>query len=132
MRLSISEIINKLPNMSKDEQLAWLKKNKSAGLDIVLRGAYDTSVEWLVPNSRPPWNKNNIKTLQGAFYGEARRLRIFTKGGGYDNINQTKRESLFIQLLESIDDNDAEIIVDMIVDRSFKGLEAETVNEYFS
>lgn len=132
MRLSISEIINKLPNMSKDEQLAWLKKNKSAGLDIVLRGAYDSNVEWLLPNSRPPWNKNNIKTLQGAFYGEARRLRIFIKGGGYDNINQTKRESLFIQLLESIDDQDAEIIVDMIVDRSFKGLEEETVNEYFS
>lgn len=132
MKLSIAEIINKLDGMSEDDQLIWLKKNKSYGLDTVLEGAYNPLVEWLLPNSRPPWTKNNTKNLEGAFWGEVRRLRIFSKSGAYDTLNQLKRESLFIQMLESIDDADAEVVVSMIVDRKFKGLSKETVDKYFA
>jgi len=135
MQLSIAEIVGKLPEMTKTEdKVAWLKKNESMPLKMVLQATYDKDrVEWLLPNTAPPWKKNEFedeaKTL---LYKEARRLKIFIKGGGYDEMNQAKRESLFIQLLEDIDNDDAELLANYsIQQKPFKGLQKKTINKAF-
>lgn len=132
--LSISEIIGKLPDMKTEEKVEWLKKHDSLPLRMILQATYDKErVEWLLPDSPPPWKKNEFedeaKTL---LYKEARRLKIFIKGGGYDNLQQAKRESLFIQLLEDIDNDDAELLANYcIAQKSFKGLQKKTINKAF-
>jgi hypothetical protein len=132
MRLSISEIVNKLAEMkNKDEKIAWLRKYDSIPLRIVLRLMYDERVEFLIPNTPPPWKKNAYVGVEGMLYKEARRLRIFVKGGGYDSLNQVKRESLFISLLEDLDNNDAELLCQMIAQKPVKGLTRKTLEEAF-
>lgn len=132
MRMSISEIIGSAGKVkSKKEKIEILQKNQSVPLQTILKLTYDPSVEWLLPDSEPPYNPSEAAESHGMLYSHARRLRIFHKGGGYDNLNQVKREALFIELLESVDKGDAQVLVDMIVKRKLKGLTDKTVLEAF-
>lgn len=132
MKLSIAEIVNKATQLeTKKEKIEWLRKNDSVPLRTVLKYTYDKSVEFLIPNTPPPWKKNSYIDVQGMLYKETRRLRIFIKGGGYDNLNQVKRENLFISLLEDIDNDDAELLCKMIAQKPLKGLSRATVVEAF-
>ena len=132
MQISISEIINKLPTLkTKAEKLKWLKDNDSIPLQIILRLTYDENIEFLIPNTPPPWKKNAYVGVEGMLYKEARRLRIFIKGTGYDDLKQTKRESLFITLLEDINNDDAELLCKMITQKPFKGLTRKLLDEAF-
>lgn len=133
MRLSISEIVKKAGTLpTNEEKIEWLKKNNNGALRTVLKYAYDTeNVKFLIPDTPPPWKKNDYIGVEGMLYNEARRLRIFVKGGGYDELNQVKREQLFISLLEDIDNNDAEMLCKMISQKPFEGLPKEVVVSAF-
>ena len=132
MLLSLSEIVNKACDLkTNEEKITWLRENDSVPLKTVLKYTYDPSVEFLIPNTPPPWKKNSYIGVEGMLLKETRRLRIFIKGGGYDNLNQVKRENLFISLLEDIDNNDAELLCKMIAQKPFKGLSYKTVVEAF-
>jgi hypothetical protein len=133
MLLSISEIVNKACSLkTNDEKVKWLKENESVPLRTVLKFTYDTDrIEFLIPNAPPPWKKNGYTGVEGMLYKETRRLGIFVKGGGYDNINKVKREQLFISLLEDIDDKDAELLTKMIQQKPLNGLPKEVVMKAF-
>lgn len=133
VRISISEIINKLPDLkTTQEKVAWLQKNDNIALRTIIKYTYDSSVEFLIPNTPPPWKKNEYEDeAKSLLYREFRRLKIFIKGGGYDNLNQVKRETLFISLLEDADNEDAELLCEMIAQKPFKGLTKKTVEEAF-
>ena len=134
IRRSISEIVNHVSTIkSKEDKIAWLRENDSVPLQVVLKNIYDKGVEFLVPDSAPPWNKNEFEDeAKSLLYREARRLNIFIKGGGYDNLNQIKRESLFISLLEDVDNDDAELLANhMICQKPVKGLTNAVLIEAF-
>jgi hypothetical protein len=135
VRISISEIINQCSKFkTADEKAEWLKKNDSQPLRQILQVTYDKdNVEWLVPDTPPPWTKNEYEDeAKALLYKEARRLKIFLKGGGYDNLDQVKRESLFISLLEDIDNDDADLLANhSIAQKPFKGLQKKTINKAF-
>ena len=132
MLLSLSETVTKATEQkTKEDKIAWLKQHESVPLKTILKFMYDPSVEFLIPNTPPPWKKNGYVGVEGMLYKETRRLRIFIKGGGYDGLDQVKREQLFISLLEDIDDNDAELLCKMIAQKPLKGLSRAVVNEAF-
>ena len=129
---SLSEVVTKATEQkTKEEKIAWLQKNDSIPLKTILKYMYDTDVEFLIPNTPPPWKKNGYVGVEGMLYKETRRLRIFVKGGGYDHLDQVKREQLFISLLEDIDDKDAELLCKMIAQKPLKGLSRAVVHEAF-
>lgn len=131
--LPLFEIIAELEKkVSNEEKLEWLKKNNSDALREIIRCAYDKDVEWLIPDSAPPWKKNNLRRIERRLYAEVRRLKIFQKGCGYDGMNKTKMEYLFISMLESIDDHDADLLVEMLTQKSFKNLPDEVALEYLN
>jgi len=132
MRLSIAEIINKAADLKTEkERIEWLQKYASPTLKMILKYTYDPSIEFLIPNTPPPWKKNDYIGVEGMLYSESRRLKIFIKGGGYDNLNKVKREQLFISLLEDIDNADAELLCKMIAKKPFKGLPRSLVATAF-
>lgn len=98
---------------------------------VVLRIIYDPSIEVLLPESSPPWKKNHYIGVEGMLYKEARRLRIFIKGGGYDGLDMVKRENLFIKLLEDIDNGDAELLCKILPRQPLDGLSPEILLEAF-
>lgn len=129
---SLSEIVNKATELkTKEEKIAWLRKHDGVPLKTVLKYMYDPTVEFLIPATPPPWKKNGYIGVEGMLYKETRRLRIFIKGGGYDQLDKVKREQLFISLLEDIDDKDAELLCKMIAQKPLKGLSRAVVVEAF-
>lgn len=132
MRLSIAEIVEKAIKAKGNEaKVAVLKEHDCGPLRTVLKYMYDKEIEFLIPDTAPPWKKNDYVGVEGMLYKEARRLKIFVKGGGYDGLNQIKREQLFISLLEDIDNDDAELLCKMIKQKPLTGLPKSVVYAAF-
>ena len=134
VHISISEIVAETGKLkSTAEKVANLQKHDSFALRTVVQATYDPSIEFLIPNTPPPWNKNEYEDeAKAMLISDSRRLRIFVKGGGYDDIKQVKRESLFISFLEDIDNDDAELLANyMICKKPFKGISLKVINEAF-
>ena len=67
----------------------------------MLKGAFDPKIEWSLPiDADIPYKKNEapIGTDHTLLTQEAKRLYLFTKGGD-NTLSNTKRETLFIQML---------------------------------
>lgn len=134
IRLSMTEVLSELPKKkSKADKVAWLRKNDNVPFRNVLRLIYDESIEFLLPDTPPPWKPNEFEDeAKTMLYREARRLKIFFKGGGYDDMKPVKREQLFITLLEAIDNEDAELLANnMLSHTKVKGLTLPTLLEAF-
>lgn len=117
LKQSIAEIINDAAK-TKDvaDKVTTLQAGDAPALRTILRLIYDKEINFLIPDSAPPFKPNGaIENTETMLYREARRMRIFIDGGGYENLNQTKREGLFIGLLEDIDPLDSEMMVNHVI-----------------
>ncbi len=132
MRLGIAEVL-KLASEQKtnEEKINVFRKNDSSALRTVLKYALDPAVKWALPPGAPPYKPAPYLDQQSMLYSEARRLYLFIEGGN-PNLNPLKRESLFIGLIESIDPEDAKVIL-AAKDKKLpvKGITAAIVNEAF-
>jgi hypothetical protein len=133
VRISITEIIQgAAEKKTTEEKIDFLRKNDNPALRIVLKYTYDNAIEFLIPNTPPPWEKNEYEDeAKSLLFREARKLRMFIKNGGYDSLNKVKREQLFISLLEDVDNDDADTLCQMISKKPFKGLTKKTIEEAF-
>ena len=132
MKLSISEVLKKASAIKEENaRIGWLRQNSSTTLQMILRGALDPKVKWLLPEGAPPYKENDLVDQESVLYSESRRLYLFTEGGN-PNLKQTRREYLFIQLLESIDKEDAKLMI-AVKDKKlpYKGINADIVNKAF-
>jgi len=112
MILSISEILIKADKLAASDTRAavdYLRANNSVLLQTMFRGAYDPAVVWTLPEGKPPYKPlESDYDQQGMLYQECRRLYLFIEGGPIKD--KTKRERLFIELLEAIDPADAVLL----------------------
>jgi hypothetical protein len=134
IRLSMTEVLSELPKKkTKADKVAWLRQNDNVPFRNVLRLIYDETIEFLLPDTPPPWKPNEFEDeAKTMLYRETRRLKIFFKGGGYDSMKPVKREELFISLLEAIDNEDAELLANnMLSHTKVKGLTKATLEEAF-
>ena len=137
MNLLICEILDKVSKLkTKKEKVAWLKTHDSDGLRMVIKSSFDPELKWLLPDGDVPFNRNDAPegTEHTDLHMEARKLYHFIEGGN-NTITQSKRENLFIQMLEGLQENDADVLVaakDKILHRKFKGLSDNVVKEAFN
>jgi hypothetical protein len=111
MKLSVAEILKKASEITDENQrIDWLRKNNSVALESMLRGAYDPKIVWLLPEGAPPYKANDLVDQQHRLYAEARKLYLFIEGGN-PNLKQLRREALFIELLETVDPDDAKLLL---------------------
>lgn len=111
MRLSISEILENASRLGSDsDKILYLRQNYNGALTTVLKYAYDPSLKFLLPETSPPYTRLATGEGHGMLYHEARKLYLFVEGGN-SNLTQNKREILFVQLLESVDPKDAELLI---------------------
>lgn len=132
MKLSISEILKNTSNISdKNQKIQYLRQNNSPALLAVLRYAYDPNLQFLLPEGKPTYKPSPYRDSQGMLYSRARELYLFVKGGN-DDLQQQKREQLFIGLLEGIDQEDAELLLS-VKDKKipYKGINLKLVQEAF-
>ena len=136
MQLLISEILDKVSKLkTKKEKVAWLKDQNTDGLRVVIKSSFDPKIKWLLPEGDVPFRRNDAPagTEHTDLHMESRKLYHFIEGGNYD-ITQTKRETLFIQILEGLQEEDADVVVaakEKSLHRKFKGLSDNVVKEAF-
>lgn len=130
--LSLYEIVQTCCTLkSKAEKVEWLQKNNSKPLRNILKVMYDKNLKLNIPSEDPPYTPSDSPEAHGALYREARKLPYFVVGFGGDNIPTIRRESLFIQMLESVDKDDATLLLLMTKQKPLKGLTAATLNAAF-
>ena len=136
MQLLISEILDKVSKLkTKKEKVAWLKDQNTDGLRVVIKSSFDPKIKWLLPEGDVTFRRNDdpAGTEHTDLHTESRKLYHFIEGGNFD-ITQNKRENLFIQILEGLQENDADVLVsakDKSLHRKFKGLSDNVVKEAF-
>jgi hypothetical protein len=121
---------------SKKEKMDVIEKNLSQTLVQVLELAYHPQYEWLITempdnyilptDMLPGLSPQTLST-------QLRKLYLFRKGDtGAENLTKEKRNQLLIQILESLEPREAEVIIGIFnKDLGVKGLNYKFVKEAF-
>ena len=112
MKLMISEVLRKAHNAkTKAQKIKILQDNNTQTLRSIFIMNYDESLVSRIPPGDVPYTPNDAPTpeAQSKLASEYRTLYNFIVGGNYD-INNTRREVLFIQLLEALHADEAEVL----------------------
>ena len=110
-RLLISEILRKVSNAkTKKEKIDLLRKHNSNALRQLLIINFDESVVSMLPEGDVPYTPNDapVGTDHTRLEQEYRGLYRFFKGGA--KLPGLKRESMFVQLLEGLSAEEAELL----------------------
>ena len=135
-RLLISEVLRKVSNAkTKAEKVKLLRENNSQALRSLLIWNFDESVISMVPEGDVPYTPNDapVGTDHTRLEQEARGLYRFVKGG-QDSLKSLKRESMFVQLLEGLSAEEAELlclIKDGNLNSKYKRITKAVVQEAF-
>lgn len=102
-----------IPEMLKDinDDPTCIERYKiNAALRILMEYAFLPEKKFCLPEGKPPFKEDSapLGMSPGNFVQELRRLYIFTPAR---ELNQVRRETLFIQLLESLHPSEANILV---------------------
>ena len=134
--LLFSEILDKVHKAkTKVEKVAILITNDSESLRMLLKASFDPTKEWVIPEGEVPYTPNEapIGTDHNTLHLEAKKLYLFIKGGDA-TLSQTKREMLFIQMLEGLSKEEAEFLIavkDNKINNLYKGFTGNLVKEAF-
>ena len=107
----MNEILQKVSNAkTKAQKIKLLNEYNSPALRAILIANFDESVISMLPEGKVPYKPNDApeETEHTKLIQEYRKLYLFFKGGA--NISQTRRETLFIQLLEGLHEKEAEVL----------------------
>lgn len=113
MKLLINEVLQKVSNAkTKPEKVKLLKQYNTNALRSILIANFDESIVSLLPPGEVPYTPNDAPegTEHTVLEKEYRKLYLFFKGGS-STLKQSKREELFIQMLEGLSEGEAEVLV---------------------
>jgi hypothetical protein len=125
MKLAIFEILSLVcaKDLSKEERINLLKKHDNVVLRLLLRMNFDKNLVWLLPEGDPPYKPAKLIDGHGYLYREVPRFqqKFFANGTFYppkEDKNssearrlETRRQQWFIDVLEAIMPEDAEIVL---------------------
>ena len=130
---SISTILRETSEIKdRKERLRFLRSHHpNQLLKLLLKFVYDPSIKFALPPGEPPFKKSDALDQENMLYNEMRRFYLFLEGGNPD-LSNLRRETLFIQLLESIDPDDAKLMC-AVKDKKmpYKGITEKLVREAF-
>ena len=132
-----SEILDKVAKKTtKKEKVALLQRYNSDALRMVIKSSFDPKIEWQLPEGGVPYMANDAPegTEHTMLVSEARKLFHFIKGGN-PTLHQNKRESMFVQMLEGLQEQEAELLIaakDKKLHQVYKGLSKNVVMEAFN
>ena len=131
-----SEIFEKVGKLkTKKEKVSYLQQNNTDALRMVIKSSFDPKIKWLLPEGSVPYVPNDAPegTEHNVLSYESRKLYHFIEGGN-PTLTQNKRETMFVQLLEGLHEDEAEVLVaakDKKLHQKYKGLSNNVVKEAF-
>ena len=109
----LTEILQKVSSAkTKKEKVELLQEYNSQGLRSLLIINFDDSLEFLLPEGEVPYTPNDAPagSEHTRLTQEYRGLYRFFKGGD-SSLKSMRREQLFVQLLEGLHKDEAEMLV---------------------
>lgn len=140
MKEHVYEVLEKIDKAKTAEERKHLLKEYGAKhpFNLILSLNFDKNIIVDVPEGMPPHKRDD--TLHPDLYGTSlaqviRRIKPLIKGSPESrNLTKSKREYIFIQIVESIPPKEAEVIVfakDKALEELYPNITRELVNELF-
>jgi len=133
MRLDVWEVIEKVKKCRhKADAVKVLKDNESWALKDILRGTFETTLEWNLPGGEPPWTPCEPHNAPTNLLKEHAQFVYFVKGFKESSrLTPVKRESIFLGLIEGIHPEDAQLVINMINKQKPDGVSRPMIEEAF-
>ena len=134
---TVHEIFTKINNAKdKPAKIAVLKQYDNQAMRMLLKAAFDPKIKFDLPAGDPPFIRNEAPagTEHTSLAAEAKKLFHFVIGGN-NTINKLKKETMFIQMLEGLQEKDADVLMSIKnknLNNLYKGLTANLVKETFN
>ena len=105
----ILELVSKARTIEKKAEI--LKEYETDAMKALLIWNFDPTVVSVVPDGDVPYNRNEapLGTDHTTLRKEWKNLYHFVKGGN-DGLSNIRRETMFIQMLEGLHPDEAEIV----------------------
>ena len=142
-----SEVCTKVNNAKdKPKKVEVLRKYRTPQFEMFLKAALDPNIEWMLPEGDVPFIPNEAPdgTEHTRLSNEMRAAHNYVKMHrdhlnmpaviGNPGLNPARREMMFIQLLEGLHQDEANLLVvakDKKLSKKYKGLTASAVQEAF-
>ena len=100
----------------KADKIKRLRDHDSPELRALIKSSYDPNIEWFIPEGEVPYTPNTEKTGHVKLMTKISQIEKLvcnhsTKMGVSDTTAQFKREKMFIDILESLDEKEAEVLI---------------------
>jgi Family of unknown function (DUF6433) len=128
---STAKLLAKISEIKKKEdRIEALKQNSNYTLRSILQGMFDPNVKFPLPEGKPPFNPNQFDEPK-ALHNEVSRFYLLAEQGN-PNLTKIRREQIFIQMLEAVSPDDAELLINMKDKKCpYKGINKEVVMAAF-
>jgi hypothetical protein len=128
---SVAKVLAKINELKKkEERIEALKQNGNYTVRSILQGMFDDNVKFPLPEGAPPYKPNQFDEPK-AIHSEVSRFYLLAENGN-PNLTKTKREQIFIQMLETVSADDAQLLVAMKDKKCpYKGITKEIVMAAF-
>jgi len=136
-KLLMHEVLTKVNNAKdKPKKIAVLKENDTPGLRRIIKGSFDPNITWDLPEGSPPFIANEAPegTEHSLLENESKKFWHFVTGADVAT-SKTRKETMFVQILEALSKGEAEVSIamkDKELHKKYKGLSQAVVKEAFN
>ena len=109
----MNEILDLVHEQDSDEnKIKVLKEYENPALKSLFIWNYDESIISLLPSGEVPYqpNESPLGVEHSSLRRDYKNLYNFVKGGN-DSLSKIRRETIFIQILESLHPSEAEVLI---------------------
>lgn len=131
----VSEHLDNVAKLTKrEDKINYLKQNNVPELRDILRINFDADIVSLLPEGIPPYRADDApkghENLR--LNREYRKFQYFFKGPVGSQVQPIKRERMFIDLLESLNADEAEVLA-LAKDKklNYKGITGKLVSDAY-
>lgn len=132
-RFTIPELLKHISDLPASKRTGALKEiaNLKPDLKTVLQLCYHKNVVFDLPEGAPPYKSLEVPENWGynRLPKELKKVHYFLKGAK-NNLNQMRKEKIFIDILESLSPDEAKVFI-MIKDKkiTYKGFNRKLVQD---
>ena len=126
--LETLELVGKAKTREEKRQILTDRDNFATRALLQLN--YHPDVKWHLPPGKPPYTPGQVAdSTPNSLHFEVKKLDYYVDPSPHD-LPMLRRESMFVELLERVDPNDAKLII-AVKDRklSYKGLSYKLVKD---
>lgn len=119
---------------TREDKIDVLRTYNELYVRDVLKGAYDDSIQFLLPKGTPPFEEAPEENPPTHLKRMTKQFKYFVIGGPGEQLPKYKVESMFIKVLEGIHPDDAKIVCamkDKDLAGKYKGLTKKLASDAF-